>query len=519
MSRHRTSPPQAPARRALRAAARPALALCLVARAAAALAQGVEVHPAVESTLSATDNGAGTPSGEERKDLVGWVRPTVAIDADTRLYKLHALVGGELIGYANGTQPNHAYPVLLADGTGTLVERLLFLDASTSVRAAERDPYAARSEIGSTLNREVTSVYRLSPYLNWDVSSASKLYARLEEVVSRGDTGSATNQRYTNVDLNWTTRPLPIGGSVAVESHAVRYSFPADSTVRIDTMKASGDVAVGGEFIVGPSVGAERTSFESDSQTDTYYGAHVRWSPNERTQAAAELEHRFFGTGWKLELRHRAPYATVLVTWERAPVTTSQSLGVVSSASGLDAFLDAILTTRYPDPTARAAVVGNVVANRGLQSDAQGAIDVRANYAQLQNNFNANLVFLGSRNIVTVGVYVLTLRGLTRDGDVLATALPSLSDSRQVGASVDFNRKLTPLLTADLTSTWSRITGLADATGQSTTQQSHRLALVRALSPRTTVSVGIRRDALHSRLTAVQSYAANSAFVGMNHKF
>lgn len=503
-----------------RAAARPALALCLIAQVASpACAQTAELRPAIETSVGVTDNGGGAPSAQARKDAIALVRPTLHIAADSRLLKFRALLGADLIAYANGTQPNRAFPRVLADGTGTLVERLLFLDASASVRAAERDPYAARSEAGSTQNREVTSVYRLSPYLNWDLSSASNLFARVEEITARGDAGSATNQRFTNADLRWSTRPLPWGGRIEYESHAVRFSVPADSTVTIRTLKASGDVALGGEFVVGPSVGVERIAADSDTQTEGYYGAHFTWSPSERTQLAAEAARRFFGTGWKLELHHRAPWATLSVDWERAPVTRSQSLGVVDSANGLNAFLDAILTTRYPDPTARSSVVSGLVANRGLQPGAQGAIDVRANYAQVQNNFNASVVFLGARNIASFGVYVLTLRGLAREADLLGSAVPAASDSRQIGASVEFNRRLTPQLTVDLTSMWSRISGLEDAAGQSTSQQSHRLAFVRAVSPRTAVSIGFRHDALRSNLAVVQSYAANSAFVGMNHKF
>ena len=52
-------------------------------------------------------------------------------------------------------------------------------------------------------------------------------------IIACGDAGSATNQRFNNADLRWSTRPLPWGGSIEYESHAVRFSVPADSTVTI----------------------------------------------------------------------------------------------------------------------------------------------------------------------------------------------------------------------------------------------------------------------------------------------
>ena len=498
---------------------RSAVVLFLAAIAPAAWAQGTTLRMTLEADAGATTNATGAPQGSERVDQVTSLRPALQVTSQTRLLKLDARVGAYATVYARGLQPDRVVPAVSADATATVVERLLFVDASVSSRAAERDPYAARSDPASTQNQAVVSVYRLSPHIDQDLADGSSVHARFEEIVSHSGSDSASDQRFANSDLHVTRRPEPFGGTISFETHAIHYAYPADSAWKIETLKASGDVALGGEFVVGPSIGTERTELLLDKQRDSLYGLHMLWTPGERTRLAIEAEHRFFGTGWQAEFTHRMPWLTFSVRWDRAPVTDSQSLGVASSGSALSGFLDAILTTRYPDATARAAVVDAIVANRGLQGNLQGAIDVRTDYVQLQNRLDAEAVFMGSRNIMAVGVYMLTSRALTVPGDELQSALAGSADSRQVGASLDFNRKLEPELTLDFNATWSRITSLLSGASQASIDESYRLALVRALSARTSAAMGLRHDALRTNLTTLDSYSATSAYVGMTHKF
>ena len=498
--------------------ARSALVLCLCAITSAARAQPIEFKPEIEITEGVTSNATGAQQGDERPDAITSIRPTLQVSSRSRLLKLDAIVGVNAIAYARELQPNRVFPELSANATAQVVERLFFIDSSVKVGAAERDPYAARSDAASTQNQEVVSVYRLSPTIDRELANGTTVHARYEEIVSHGDAGSATNQRFTNTDASLAWKPRPVGGSIAYETHAIHYSFPADSEWKIETLKARGDVALGGDYVVGPSVGTERTTLLFDSRSEASYGAHLNWTPSERTRLAVEAEHRFFGTGWQMEFRHRMPWLTFSLLWSRAPIDSSNSLGVVG-ADGLNAFLDGILTTRYPDPAARAAIVDGLVANRGLQGSAATPIDVRADYVQLQNRLDANAVFLGSRNIVAVGVYMLTARGLAVPADALQGAISAASDNRQVGASLDINRKLEAQLSADFSATWTRITSLPAGAAQTSTNQSYRLALIRALSPHTSLSLALRHESLRTNLATLNSYASTSAYVSMSHRF
>jgi uncharacterized protein (PEP-CTERM system associated) len=497
------------------------LSAALAGMPASLCAQVWRTEAAVQANLTATSNGALAPSGDERKDLILSVRPTLRVSADGANLKLKALVGADLVSYARGSQPDRITPAVRADMNATLAERLLFVDASIDSHQAEVDPYAPRSESGTTQNRRVATTYRLSPYVNYEISPRSTLLARYDEVQSRssGDADTLANQRLSAYQLRAQTKPLPLGGSIELLRQDTRISGSGNADFVLESVKVVGDIAFGGEFTVGPILGRERTKLLLEEHSDTLYGAHVLWAPGDRTRLEAEVDHRFFGTGWDLSLRHRTPFASMALRWSRAPVTAATSLGVAAPGSDLTSFLDAILTTRYPDAATRAALVSSLISSRGLPNSLGGGIDVLADYAQLQSRADATLVLLGTRNTVSIAAYRQTLTQLHRSGDSIGSLLPLAADNRQTGAAVDLNRKLTPQLSVDLRLGWSRISGLAARTGDVTEEQTYRLSMIQALSLRTGLSAGLQYNKFKTTVVGNEPYAATAAFVGLSHRF
>ena len=482
-------------------------------------AQTWTTQATIHVNAAATTNGALAPAGEQRKDLVTTLQPTFQLSGQGELLRLNALVSADLVSYARDSQPDRVSPRVRFDLGATLAERLLYIDSSIDVHQTEVDPFAPRAEIGAGATRQTTSTYRISPHLNYALSPQSTLLARHEEVLSRSDAGATPNQHFSRTMLRAERRPTPYGGSLELSKDDARFSGNGEGRWTIESVKAIGDVAINAEFVVGPIIGVDQTTFLFEEHRDHRYGAHLRWSPGERTQLLAVLEHRFFGTGWDLSLRHRTPFMSFSLRWNRTPVTSATSVVAAPAATDLSTFLDAILTTRYPDAAARAALVSRLVSTRGLRTNLPGAIEIFANYAQLQNGATATWVLLGSRNTLTSTVYQQTLRQLTRSGDVTGGVQLAGADNRQTGATLGLNRRLTPQMAADLTSSWSRITGVAARSGDRTAQRTHRLAVLRTLSERTGLSLGAQYDKLGTIVVGFGSYEATSAFIGLNHRF
>lgn len=499
---------------------RPLLGAALVAALPLPLcAQSWTVRPSLQAALSATDNANHAAGSQARADLVASAQPGVAIDGQSPVLRLHAMLGAELVAHADGAQPDRAYPLLLADQTATLAPRLLFLDASASVRPSERDPYGARSEAGSSDNRAITSAWRVSPFIEHELSPRAGVLARYEEMGSQSSAELAARQRFSNVELRLSHKPMPVGGSLGYASHSARFSGQGDSRSKFEALTARGELAFGAALVAGPLVGRERSTLLLEDSSSTLYGAHVAWTPSERTRVAAQAEHRFFGTGWRLEATHRMPWTSFALQWVRRPVTAATSLGVVAAGARLDSFLDAMLTTRIPDAAQRKTLVADLVASRGLAAELQRPVDVQAETAQREDSLRGTWVLMGVRNIVSLTAYRQSMRQLTHAG-ALAAVVPRNLDHRQSGASLTLNRRLSARLTLDASARWSRFSGLgAVAATGSSREQAWRACVMRALAPSTGLSVGVQFERLDTTRAGIDAYRARSAFAALRHAF
>ena len=486
----------------------------------AAQAQSWSISSHAQTNVVATTNSTDATSGSKRSDIITSFQPEIDItNGDSASLRVRMRLGADLVGYAHGSQPNRIYPLLIADERAALIEHLLFFDSGVSVRGVERDPYAAREQAGTSQNRQTSSVYRVSPYVQYALSKTDNFLAQYEEIYTHGGTTTDTDQRFSKVHLRLARLPVPLGGFVDFESRTTRFPGVAASQWRVDSLKAGIDFGVSKELILGPVVGKERTSLFLQDHSDSLYGAHLKWTPSERTRVAAEAERRFFGSAWTIDAQHRSPYFLLAFHWGRTPVTSVAIAGSGLVGSDLGSVLNAILTTRIPDVTAREVAVNGLIASRGLATDVQGPIEIRVDYAQLQDNLRAAVTLLGSRNIVTLSVYARSVRQLQRIGGVTADLVTPNADNRQFGGNLNFNRKLTPELTFDLTTSWSQITGIAARLGDQSTDRLVRISLAQQLAPRTALVLGLQHERLATNVTTGVSFNATSASVGLSQRF
>ena len=421
------------------------------------------------------------------------------------------------LAFANGTQNAAVLPDANASLKATVVDRLLFLDAAASLTQVESNPFGTWSDQLTTANRRTSGTYRLSPFVAHDFSPRDSVLLRQDAAVTTNGAGTGTRLTSNQTLFRFDRKPVPLGGSIEVSRLQNRSSGTGDANLLLEAVRLRGNVALDGQLVVGVAAGRERSHFLLSDQTDPLYGLTLAWNPGPRTELSASVEHHFFGLGGSLNFRHRMPFMSLALSLSRQPVTASTSLGVFADSSGIAAFLDAILTTRYPDPAVRATLVNNLISSRGLQSGLPGAIDVIADYPQLQTAANLSWVLLGTRNTASISLYGQTQRQLTQAGEIVP--ISPVNDNRQVGVALQFSRRLTPQTSLDAQLRWARITGLAVRAGDSTGQTSYRLAWIRNLSPRTGLSAGVQYNRFTTNVGGLQSYNAALAFVGMSHRF
>jgi len=471
----------------------------------------------VEAGATATDNGALAAKGLERSDLILSLRPRIEVVRRRAGLELDLDAAVTMFDYAHGSRDGSVLPELGATLRSTIVERWLYLDAAARVRQSEADPFGARADDALGANRRTQGSYSISPYLEREFMPDTTVAARLDAAITTNGAGDGSRLRSNHTLVRLERKPLPWGALLEWSRLDNETRGAVESQFTLDTVRARVTADIGRDLVLGLVGGADRSRVLLSRDHDTLYGITGRWSPGPRTELAATVERRFFGNSGELKLRHRMPFMSLVVSAGRQPMMSQASLGVLGQATDLRGMLDAILTTRYPDPVTRTELVNSLVATLGMNSRGAQAVELVAEYPQLQTAGSATLVLLGSRNTLSVSAYAQTQKRLQRENEVLL--VPTTADTRQWGASVQFNRRLTPQLSADLQVRYSKIRGLADRALELSKEGAVRIALMQNVAARSSVSAGLQYQRFGTNVSGQHPYRATQAFIGVNHRF
>ncbi len=380
----------------------------------------------------------------------------------------------------------------------------------------EVSSYGSRVDQLSTANRRTATSFHASPYVRRELSSNSSVLAlySLATTNNGADTGARLiSQRAV---VRFDRKPVPVGAAFEIARLDNETQGFDESRLTIDTARAAARIALRNQMILGAVAGVDRSETTGRSHTDPLYGATLAWNPGPGTALDGTLEHRFFGFGGSFVLRHRTPFMSFALSMGRGPAAVTSTLGQASS--DLRPLLDAILTSRYPDPAVRRGLVQSAVGTRALDVNLPDPTNVVAGYSQLQTDARATWAYLGTRNTAALTLYMQKLEQLTHEGDPPPPG-GAQNDSRQAGASFQVGRRLSPNLSVDAVLSWSKITGLALRAGQSSEEWIQRIVISRALSPRTAISAGVQHNDFSSNASGQHDYKATMAFVGMRHSF
>jgi len=473
----------------------------------------------VEANVSVTDNGNQAAPGAERADVIGIVRPRLVYERRGPRLNASLDAAASFVEYARGTQSGGVRPDISGAVSAELIENWLSVGLAGRVRRSGQDPYGVHPDEYSDANGRTETVFRFSPVVDHTFGADQRLLARSDSLVQNNAAGD-TNTVVSNLTaVTLEQLPRPWGGALELSHLTNEASGNADNRYTLSSARLKLTAARDERLQVSVFGGVERSDYYLSTYTDPVYGFSADWNPGPRTSLATVVEHRFFGLGGSLDFRHRTPFVTMSLAYSRVPVASSRTIGLLDGSTDVRQFLDAILTTRYPDQDVRRGVVDDIIDNRGLDDRKSDRVTILADYPQLQRSWDASLAWLGPRTVVTLVVYDHRKRQLEREGDPLPLASLALSDARQRGAGLDWNRRLTPTLSMNLSFRWSDIEGLGARIGQRSVERRYRLYLVRALSPRTDLTLGGQSIRFDTNVTTAAPMDVNLAFIGLVHRF
>ena len=470
--------------------------------------------------LGSTDSSGS--SGSSGGDVLLDVRPRIRLLAEGSRLKLSGSAVVSAVTYADRSQPTRLQPDVDLAASFIAVDRLLFLDASLRAVQNSANVFGARPEQGATSENSVTTTQgRVAPRLEGQFDSLRR-YRLLSENTYTRESGATTSVAGAGVagyfgrhSLLLEQLPRPFGVKVDAERDETRYRNAVEDPLVIDLARLTLSYEIASDFTVGVHGGRERTSFDTGGSAGNLFGVQAQWTPSPRTTFSAFEEERFFGRAWSASFSYRTPQLAFNLLSSRGVETSPQSVLDVPRTGNVVALLDAIYTTRYPDPTERARIINELIARDGLPTDTLQPTFVRAQRLSLTTLSSAGVTLIGVRNSLSL-VAFQTRTEDALDSGPLATAL-ALTNNTQAGAAIAASHRLSPTIALVGSLDWTRIRALRSAAGERSTQRSARLQLNAEVVSKMNVFGGARYRDFETNTTSGSREAA--VFVGVDRRF
>lgn len=460
----------------------------------------------VTTELSNVSGNTAEP-GRSSTELITQLAPSLQVTS--RGGRVRGTLDATLLGtvHARDSERNGISGSLALNGQADIIPQWVYLDAAAVVSQQSASGYGLgqsnTSLRGSDRFREVAS-FTLSPFMRGNLGSwadyelrytdRGSYVRRSSDENSNDQTASASLRSRTAGRLGW-----------GLDASSQRVSFGSGRDTRLDRGVVSLFYAPMPDLRFAARAGRESTDVNSLSQQsyDTF-GAGVSWAPSPRTTFSADVDKRYFGTGYRVVAEHRWRRASVRISSVRDTTTGIDPNGVGQPTTLLQLYMLQYASIE-PDPGLRDLRVRELLrlTNQSPTTLVNGGLTTAA--VSLQRRTDVAVSLLGVRGSVTAQAYM----GSTQTVDRLS---PAAIDGRirQEGLLVLANYSLTPIANLTFSAAYGRSRdGLPLSAGGSTA--SANLGLTTSLDRRTTVSVGARYTRDRGTIYGTREIAVNAS--------
>ena len=507
-----------------------------VASAGVAHAQAQDANPGaaavLPSPLSAsltvqttwTSNAGLTAPGSEIEDTITEVAPSLQINSVGKRVRLVGEVGASAVNYVNGSGRDQVQPRIHLRGNLEAVPQHFFLDGSVTTTQLTQDPYVGSAQSvtpgAGTANTMTATTYALSPYLNWRMSERVRVRARDDETRTHttgatSSLGTVRDGRFSRGEASFEVLPKPLGLTLSGQRTESRFDGVAQDALVEKIARAIVLWAPAPEWEFNARGGHEQTRANGrELADDKIYGGGMQWRPTERTVLKGVGEHRFFGTGWEGAFTHRMPWLAIDVRATRELTSFPQELLTLTSGGNVALLLDAMLTTRFPDPVERARQVQELIRNQGLPTTLGAPLTLYTQDAFISTARSLTLGYIGAANTLTWSAGTQRVENVL--GNASALSAGGTGNSDQFATALNFTHQIGRNQTLGATLGRTLIRSLEAGLPDNTQQRALRLVFMQRLSPRTQFTVGARRRLSDSRFAA--DFTENAVFAAITSR-
>jgi len=474
------------------------------------------VDPAIDVSLTLTDNGR-LAADRRHADAILQVTPSLRVSAHGQ--RVRGSIDYSLAGivYARESERNTVQHRLSLSSVGglELVEDRLFLDADARVsqQAVTAFGQAPATPWLPTADTTQVASYSLSPHLRGRLGGFAEytLRARHTQTVARDQRQFDSTAQSVQASVGSGADFARLGWNLNAQRNVS--DFDAGRRTTADTVLAGLSYRLTPELIVRANAGSEWNDLRT-VRRERYdrYGVGFDWRPTPRTQISAQVDERYFGTGYDFTFSHRMPRTSWTLRASRSATEVS-GRGTAAVATLYD-LLFARFAAIEPDPLRREQLVLAFLRANNLPRDALIFTDVLFGAATLQESQSLSFAAFGRRTTLTTTL----LRSHSSRLDTLVTGVGDTLDTtgklRQIGANVVVSHRLTPESTLSLALSEQRNEG--DLAAQQTRQRALALTWGTRLGPRSNFAVTARHVDFDS---PTRPYTENAVTATFGYRF
>ncbi len=488
-----------------------------------AVGRGWAVTPTISGLAGYTSNVNLTPPGQEQGSFFVGLTPAISVRGAGPRAMLVGTAAVEGLLYSGDTNRTRLYPSATILGAIEVLDNFFFVDGTVNISQQYISPYGPQpiGNIGATDNRYTSYGFSVNPYIRGVLPGEIRYLVRDENFWSNLSGGardtSGLTSTYTNRFIGRLESPIRVFGW-AVDANRTYTSFSNDSpSLTLELARGVLNYRPAPQWLLFATGGYERTQGGFTESDGPIYGGGVAWRPDERTNALASWEERFFGSSYLASLNHRSPSWVLNVNASRNATTYPQLLFSLPAGGNVAALADAAFATRITDPAQRAAAVEQFLQQRGLPSQLQTPLNVYDQQILLYEQQTATFGLVGVRNSLVATAYNRKSEAIAASGEALPPPFGAINNNTQRGASLVFSHRLTALTNIVATATRFTTTATEPFTGKSTTNFL-QLSGGTLIGPKTTLFTGANYTKFDSD-TVDNEYNAVMVFVGAFHTF
>lgn len=457
------------------------------------------VKPRISLTETLTDNvNINRSATGNQSDLVSEIAPGIRVEA--RSARLKAYFDYALRGqfYAQNSDSNRNQNSLNTFGTLEAIDNWLFLDFSGAIAQQSISAFGTQSTSNTTINNNSTetATYRLSPYARGQFGGLVDYTLRYNLSTTRSDANSVSDVDVSQWigQLSGSTRFQGLRWSFDANQQSTQYSRGRKTDA--DLLRLMLTYTVAPQFRVSVSGGWESNNYASlEQETNTTHGYGFDWTPTERTKFSAFKEKRFFGDGHNLNFSHRFPRSSIQFSDTRDISVLPNQFTTIGLGSVYDLYFQQFASL-IPDPVQRANFVNTLLAQTGVNPNAQVTSGFTTSQATVRRNQQLSIVLFGVRNSITL------LANRNESQGVLASmsGIDAISQSnivKQQGFGLNFSHKLSETSNLNLLGSRQESSGSGINTLKTTTT-TYQANVSTKLGAKTTGSLSARRSEFDS---------------------